>query len=103
VDVNAALASSDVATKSAASPTVGYNPITRQASLMANGSAIWGSNVVWGDTTVWGTTAVWGSNVVWAIAALATNVVWGDSTAPAQPTSCGATMSCGEIPPEGEK
>ena len=88
VDVNAALANTDTAQKSAASPSVSYNPATQQAYLLSNSSTIWGSNAVWGDTTVWGssvlvngTTTVWGSNAVWGdTTGWGTNAVWGDTS-----------------------
>ncbi len=88
IDVVAALASTDVAQMSAASPSVSYNPLTKQASLLANSSTIWGSNAVWGDQTVWGsstlvsgTSVVWGSNAVWGDSTgWGTNAVWGDTS-----------------------
>jgi serine protease AprX len=105
LDVVAALANTDVAQSSAASPSVAYNLFTKTASLQSNSSTIWGSNAVWGDGTVWGTStlvngtsAVWGSNAVWGDSGnWGTNAVWGDTSgATASNAVWGDTNGVGE-------
>ena len=105
LEIVAALHSTDVAQKSAASPSVAYNLLTQTAYLQANSSTIWGSNAVWGDQTVWGssvllsgTNAVWGANAVWGDqTAWGTNAVWGDTSgATATNAVWGDTNGAGE-------
>src|SRR5229473_2259950 len=54
LDAHAALSSTDVAQKSAASPSVVYNSSTQQASLITSSNVVWGSDVVWGSTSAYG-------------------------------------------------
>jgi serine protease AprX len=102
VDVQAALANSDLAPAtvgSALSPSAVYNPATGTVTL-ANGNAtispvsvVWGSSVVWGTSVVWGSnvsgnSVVWGSSLPWNTNALsAFSVVWGSSTGSSSATS----------------
>ena len=105
LDVTAALANTDVAQMSAASPSVAYNLFTKMAYLQTSSNTIWGTNAVWGDNTVWGssalvngTSAVWGSNAVWGDSTnWGTNAVWGDTTgATASNAVWGDTNGAGE-------
>ena len=105
LEISGALHSTDVAQKSAASPSVAYNVFTQTATLQSNSSTIWGSNAVWGDQTVWGSTvllsgtsAVWGANAVWGDqTAWGTNAVWGDTSgATATNAVWGDTNGAGE-------
>ena len=102
VDVQAALANSDLAPAtvgSALSPSAVYNPATGTVTL-TNGNAtispvsvVWGSSVVWGTSVVWGSnvsgsSVVWGSSLPWNTNALsAFSVVWGSSTGSSSATS----------------
>jgi serine protease AprX len=78
LDINAALANTDLITVPAMSPTAVYDPVTHLVSLSSNFSKVLGldDSVVWGDTLFSGKVgsgalAVWGAD---------DSVVWGDST-----------------------
>jgi serine protease AprX len=85
LDVPAALASTDAATASAASPAAapnGNGSLTLVLSNNSLGSAtvIWGSNAIWGTTVIWGSNAIWGTTVIWGSSAvMGTTVIWGSS------------------------
>jgi len=51
LDIAAALANTDRANGSAASPSVKYSTVTLQGSLVYDPSSIWGSSAMWGTTT----------------------------------------------------
>jgi serine protease AprX len=55
VDIAAALANRDVATKSALSPAVLMNSLLQQISILLNPNSLWTATV-----STWGTNAVWG-------------------------------------------
>jgi serine protease AprX len=77
LDINAALANTDLITTSAMSPVVTYNTLTHKAGLGNSFAKIMGldDSVVWGDTLV---SLVGGvGQVLWAAD---DSVVWGDST-----------------------
>jgi serine protease AprX len=83
LDVNAALANTDLATGVALSPTAVFNSNGTVTVTNTSDSTFSGSSVVWGATSVvWGNSVVWGSNalsaqsVVWG----ATSVVWGSNS-----------------------
>jgi len=77
LDVNAALANTDLLTFPAMSPTVLYNALTHQSSLSTSFAKIMGfdDSVVWGDSVF--TISSTGSQILWAAD---DSVVWGDST-----------------------
>jgi serine protease AprX len=98
LNVAAALANSDVAMKSSASPYAQYGAQTLAGrvvltpSLVWNSSAAWSLPAVWGSTVLsqgttiwraadaWSTSAAWGTNVAWGDSGSSgTNVAWGDS------------------------
>jgi serine protease AprX len=97
LDVNAALANTDLATGLALSPTVVFNSNgnvtiknTAVGTLFAGSSVVWGAtSVVWGNSVVWGSTAVSASSVVWG----ATSVVWGATSISGYSVVWGATSS----------
>jgi serine protease AprX len=72
LDINAALASTDLVTMPALSPTVVYNATTGHVTVV---------RTVWGDSVVWGDTAIWGNAIFLAALDDGFSVVWGDSTA----------------------
>jgi serine protease AprX len=90
LDVNAALANTDIATKPALSPVVSYNTTSHHVAFVRNYSMAWGSSVTWGDLNVWGPTAfagalsnglsvVWGESVTWGdITVSGFSIIWGD-------------------------
>jgi len=75
LDVNAALANTDLALFPALSPTAAYNPLTHTVSVQWGLSVLWGSGMVWGNSVVWGANVFLNaSSVIWGA-----SVVWGDS------------------------
>jgi len=77
LDINAALANTDLITVPAMSPVVTYNPTTHKVGLSKTFAKIMGldDSVVWGDTLL--TFITTGAQVVWAAD---DSVVWGDAT-----------------------
>jgi serine protease AprX len=81
LDIDAALANTDLATGVALSPTAVFNSNGSVTIANTSSSAFSGTSVVWGggNSMVWGNSVVWGGNalsansVVWG----ATSVVWG--------------------------
>ena len=74
LDIDAALANTDVANGVALSPTAIYNPGSRTVSIVNTSSVTWGSSVVWGTSVVWGNSIIWGNSVL-----TANSIVWGSS------------------------
>jgi serine protease AprX len=97
LDIDSALANTDLATGLALSPTAVFNATTSTVSIVNTSSAAFGgTSVVWGATSVvWGNSVVWGSNamsstsVVWG----ATSVVWGATSISGNSVVWGATSS----------
>lgn len=83
LDIDAALASTDLATGVALSPTAVNNNGTvtiANTALDANfkgSSVVWGSKSIYANSVVWGSKAVSSSSVVWGAA----SVVWGSKSA----------------------
>ncbi len=63
VDVAAALADYEVASKSAQSPTVNY--FAGLASLRANPQELWNSSAGWSTNVVWGSSVLGGNGIIW--------------------------------------
>ncbi len=96
VDLEAALLSTDVATRTAMSPTVTYNTTSGKVYLAGDPSAVWNTSATWASTSVWGpaqfivnpassqlsgTYALWGSNAPWGSNALwGSYALWGSNT-----------------------
>ena len=84
LDVQAALANTDIATLPAISPAEVFNAATNTVSLVTGSTVVWGSNAVWGLNVVWGSSNTQGFNVVWGTgmngAIDPASVVWGSST-----------------------
>jgi serine protease AprX len=81
LDIDAALANTDVANGVALSPTASYNPATRTVSIVNTNSVTWGNSVVWGTSLVWGNSLIWGNSVVDANSVCWGNsIVWGNTT-----------------------
>jgi serine protease AprX len=86
LDVQAALASTDVVSLPALSPTAVYDPLSKTVTIVRDFSVIWGDSYLWRDSVVWGT-AIFSSltskgySVVWGDSIGAGfSVVWGDCT-----------------------
>ncbi len=94
LDIPAALANTDLATRSAASPQVRIDPVTGQGYLVTGNSLLWGSSLLWGTNIIWGvnttvngTSLLWGSSLLWGTSVLwgtdspwATSLLWGTAT-----------------------
>jgi serine protease AprX len=85
VDIQAALTDKSLATLSAQSRAVAFDPATGNVYFVSNSSALWGSSAMWGSSTIWGSnafvgsqSAMWGSSALWGSSAM-----WGSSTAQA--------------------
>jgi len=74
LDVDAALANTDVASGVALSPTASYDSTTNTVTIVDTNSVTWGTSVVWGNSVVWGHSIVWGNSVL-----NANSIVWGNS------------------------
>jgi serine protease AprX len=83
LDIQAALASSDIANAPALSPVAVYNAATGTGTLSFAPGSVWGSNLVWGSNVILGgSNILWGTNIVWGDSVVTTglNVIWGDNT-----------------------
>jgi serine protease AprX len=96
LDIDAALADSNLATGVALSPTAVVNSngsitITNTSSSAFGGaSVVWGAtSVVWGNSVVWGSNAITSNSVVWG----ATSVVWGATSETGYSVVWGATSN----------
>ncbi|HSY64252.1 MAG TPA: S8 family serine peptidase [Terriglobales bacterium] len=74
LNVDAALASTDVANGVALSPTAVFNPLNNSVSIVNTNSVTWGTSVLWGSSIVWGNSIIWGNSVLDA-----NSIVWGNS------------------------
>jgi serine protease AprX len=95
VDLAAALASTELSSGTAKSPTAVYNSNTGNVTLTSDASAVWGSSQAWSGPAVWGSTQfvggsaiMWGSNstsgsaIMWGSSGLWGNaIMWGSSNA----------------------
>jgi serine protease AprX len=95
VDLAAALASTELSSGTAMSPTAIYNSNTGNVTLTSASSAVWGSSQAWSGPAVWGNTQfvggsaiMWGSNttsgsaIMWGSSGLWGNaIMWGSSNA----------------------
>ena len=93
LNISAALASRDLTTLPALSPTVVRDATTGKFGVVRNFSICWGDSMVWGDSAIFGNTVfsstavtaadesiVWGDSMVWGDSTAAGfSVVWGDS------------------------
>ncbi len=86
LNVPAALANTDVAQKSAASPVAQYSSQTMTGTLQFSSSQLWNSSPAWPASIVWSGSALIGGSTVWnavsawsANASWGTNIIWSDS------------------------
>lgn len=80
LDLQAALASTDVAGKSALSPTAVLDAASGKIYISSDASAVWNDQTIDGTRGVWGTRSVWGTSVIDADRAVwGTRGVWGTS------------------------
>jgi serine protease AprX len=91
LDVNAALANTDVATMPALSPKVTYDQTSHHVGVQRTYTTAWGSSVTWGDFDIWGAAVfngslgnglsiVWGESVTWGDISDVSgfSIIWGD-------------------------
>lgn len=96
VDIAAALADYDTATRSAASPSVLYNPLLMQANVLLGSYYLWNSSTAWSTGAVWGTNVLWGSSTIWNAGAVwGTSVNWGTSVSWGTGGTSGTSVSWG--------
>ena len=94
LDIQAALNDTNIATGTALSPTVSFDPSSGNVYLSTDPSAVWNSHAVWGTQSVWGpsvvdaTHAVWGTSTAQGFPPIwGTHAVWGTSTNDATETT----------------
>ena len=99
LDIQAALANTDLVTLPALSPTAVYDPLGKTVSIVRDFSSIWGDSYLWRDSVVWGT-AVFSSvtsrgySVVWGDSiGSGFSVVWGDCTSSGFSVVWGSSVS----------
>ncbi|HET6934545.1 MAG TPA: S8 family peptidase [Candidatus Angelobacter sp.] len=104
VDVAAALASSDLASGTAMSPTAHFDPNTGDVYLTEDPSSVWGSSSTWSGPAVWGSSqfvnngssAMWGTSTTGASSAMwGTDTLWGSSAMWGTSTSSGFSAMWG--------
>jgi len=81
LDIAAALASTDLASGTAMSPTAIYDSSTGNVYLSSDPSAVWGTSPTWSGPAVWGNSQFLFSNsVMWGASGTnGTSVMWGAS------------------------
>jgi serine protease AprX len=81
VDLAAALASTELSSGTAMSPTAVYNSNTGNVTLTSAASAVWGSSQAWSGPAVWGSTQfVGGSAIMWGTGTTSGSaIMWGTS------------------------
>jgi serine protease AprX len=94
VDLEAALASTELSSGSAMSPTAVYDSNTGNVSLNSNPSSTWGTSQTWSGPAVWGSSQftggssiMWGANtsggssIMWGASGLwGSSIMWGANT-----------------------
>lgn len=121
LDLNAALASSDLASGTAMSPKASYDANTGNVYLTSDRSAVWGTSSAWSGGAVYGPTqfigsgaawssanavmgsasGIWGSSIIWggarnaaASAIWSDSIIWGGSTDCASSIIWGGSADC---------
>jgi serine protease AprX len=97
VDLAAALASTEVSSGTAMSPTAVYDSNTGNVTLTSATSAVWGSSQAWSGPAVWGNTQfVGGSAIMWgANSTSGSAIMWGASGLSGSAIMWGASNSSG--------
>src|SRR6266853_1880361 len=82
VDLAAALASTELATGTAMSPTAVYDSNTGYVYLTSDKSSVWGTSAAWSGPAVWGSSQFTnGSSVMWGASTTGgSSVMWGAGT-----------------------
>jgi serine protease AprX len=81
VDLAAAMASTELSSGTAMSPTAIYNSNTGNVTLTSASSAVWGSSQAWSGPAVWGSTQFVGSSaIMWGTGTTSGSaIMWGTS------------------------
>jgi len=97
VDMAAALASTELSSGSAKSPTAVYNSNTGNVTLTSDASAVWGTSQAWSGPAVWGSTQfVGGSAIMWgANTTSGSAIMWGATDLSGSAIMWGASNSSG--------
>lgn len=97
VDMAAALASTELSSGSAKSPTAVYNSKTGNVTLTSDASAVWGTSQAWSGPAVWGSTQfVGGSAIMWgATTTSGSAIMWGATDLSGSAIMWGASNSSG--------
>ena len=82
VDLAAALASTELSSGSAMSPTAVYDSNSGNVYLTGDSSAVWGTSQAWSGPTVWGSSQfVGGSAIMWGSTSTSGSaIMWGSSS-----------------------
>jgi serine protease AprX len=96
-DLAAALASTELSSGTAMSPTAVYNSNTGNVTLTSGASAVWGSSQAWSGPAVWGNTQfVGGSAIMWgANSTSGSAIMWGATDLSGSAIMWGASNSSG--------
>jgi serine protease AprX len=97
VDLAAALASTEVSSGTAMSPTAVHDSNTGNVTLTSAASAVWGSSQAWSGPAVWGNTQfVGGSAIMWGASSTSGSaIMWGASGLSGSAIMWGASNSSG--------
>jgi serine protease AprX len=96
VDLAAALASSDLPSGTAMSPTAIYDSSTGNVRLTSDSSSTWGASQTWSGPAIWGTTQFTGSSIMWgATSSSGSSIMWGASGLWGSSIMWGANTSSG--------
>ncbi len=96
VDLGAALASSELSSGTAMSPTAVYDSNTGNVRLTSDSSSIWGASQTWSGPAVWGSTQFTGSSIMWgATTSGGSSIMWGANSLWGSSIMWGASTSSG--------
>jgi len=96
VDLAAALASNDLPSGTAMSPTAIYDSTTGNVRLTSDSSSTWGASQTWSGPAVWGSSQFTGSSIMWgANTSSGSSIMWGASGLWGSSIMWGASSSSG--------
>lgn len=96
VDLGAALASSELSSGTAMSPTAVYDSNTGNVRLTSDSSAVWGASQIWSGPAVWGSSQFTGSSIMWgATTSSGSSIMWGANGLWGSSIMWGASTSSG--------
>ena len=96
VDLAAALASNDLSSGTAMSPTAIYDSSTGNVRLTSDPSSMWGASQTWSGPAVWGSSQFTGSSIMWgANTSSGSSIMWGANGLWGSSIMWGASTSSG--------